>query len=58
MEYAQVLDRFLALKKYVEQKNFAGWDPYDGLNSRVFQSTPLRHSRLARLAWLHNAATP
>jgi len=52
MEYAQVLDRFLALKKYVEQKNFAGWDPYDGLNSRVFQSTPLRHSRLARLAWI------
>jgi hypothetical protein len=52
MEYAQVLDRVLALKKYVEQKNFAGWDPYDGLNSRVFQSTPLRHSRLARLAWI------
>src|SRR5687767_15242051 len=31
--------------------DFAGHDPYDGLNSSVFQATPLRHSRAARLAW-------
>lgn len=30
---------------------FAGYDPFDGLNSRLFQATPLRHSRTARLAW-------
>jgi len=31
--------------------NFAGHDPYDGLNSRLFQATPFRKSRAARLAW-------
>ncbi|HST50624.1 MAG TPA: hypothetical protein VLJ61_01335 [Pyrinomonadaceae bacterium] len=30
---------------------YAGHDPFDALNSRLFQSTPLRRSRLARLAW-------
>lgn len=52
MKYNQVLDRFTSLQKYVEEKNFAGWDPYDGLNSKLFQATPLRHSRFARLAWI------
>jgi hypothetical protein len=32
-------------------RGFAGYDPFDGLNSRLFQATPLRHSRSARLAW-------
>jgi hypothetical protein len=32
-------------------QNLAGFDPYDGLNSRFFQATPLRKSRAARLAW-------
>jgi hypothetical protein len=31
--------------------NFAGYDPYDALNSRLFQATPLKHSRIARLVW-------
>ena len=31
--------------------DFVGYDPYDGLNSSLFQATPLRHSRAARLAW-------
>jgi hypothetical protein len=31
--------------------DFAGHDPYDGLSSSLFQATPLRHSRAARLAW-------
>jgi hypothetical protein len=39
------------LWNYCRSQDFAGYDPYDGLNSRVFQSTPLRHSRIARLAW-------
>jgi polysaccharide biosynthesis protein VpsJ len=29
----------------------AGWDPFDALNSRLFNATPLRHVPLARLAW-------
>src|SRR5713226_7627767 len=31
--------------------DFAGYDPYDALNSRLFQTTPLKHSRIARLSW-------
>ena len=31
--------------------DFAGYDPYDALNSRLFQATPLKHSRIARLVW-------
>jgi hypothetical protein len=31
--------------------DYAGHDPFDALNSRLFQSTPFKHSRLARLAW-------
>jgi hypothetical protein len=43
---------FINLKSYCEAQNFAGWDPYDGLNSTVFQATPLKHWDLARLAWI------
>lgn len=32
-------------------QGLAGYDPYDALNSRLFQATPLKHSRLARLGW-------
>jgi hypothetical protein len=30
---------------------FAGYDPFDGLESRIFQATPLRRFRPSRLAW-------
>lgn len=39
------------LWKWCRSQGFAGHDPYDGLNSSLFQATPLRHSRAARLAW-------
>ncbi|MGH9971887.1 MAG: hypothetical protein ACREBG_29410 [Pyrinomonadaceae bacterium] len=39
------------LFKWCRERNFAGFDPYDALKSRVFQATPLKRSRLARLAW-------
>jgi rhamnogalacturonyl hydrolase YesR len=41
---------FLRLKTYCEAENYKGWDPYDGLNSAIFQATPLRHWDIARLA--------
>lgn len=31
---------------------FAGWDPFDGLESRIFRVTPLRFLSPARVAWL------
>ena len=44
---------FDQLLAYCEQSGYKGYDPYDGLNSRVFQAIPLvRTNRLARLAWI------
>jgi hypothetical protein len=40
------------LWKYCRARGFAGYDPYDGLNSRLFQATPFKNSRTARLAWI------
>lgn len=40
---------FLALRSYCEAENYKGWDPYDGLNSAIFQATPFRHWDLTRL---------
>ncbi len=48
----KILHSFTLLKNWCEKQQFKGWDPYDGLNSRVFQATPLRHSRFFRLAWI------
>ncbi|RYM33613.1 delta-aminolevulinic acid dehydratase [Brumimicrobium glaciale] len=45
-------DSFNSLKSYCEKENFAGWDPYDGLNSKIFRATPLKKWDLARLAWI------
>jgi len=39
------------LWQWCRAQGFAGYDPYDALNSRMFQGTPLKRSRLARLAW-------
>lgn len=39
------------LSAWCRERSFAGHDPFDGLNSRLFQSTPLKNSRTARLAW-------
>ncbi|NCA20546.1 MAG: delta-aminolevulinic acid dehydratase [Crocinitomicaceae bacterium] len=43
---------FNKLKTYIENEKFKGWDPFDGLNSKVFQATPLKHWDIARLAWI------
>ncbi len=40
------------LYDYSEARDFAGADPFNGLNSRIFQLTPLKYFRSARLAWL------
>jgi rhamnogalacturonyl hydrolase YesR len=44
---------FNDLRNYCEAAQFKGYDPYDGLNSKLFQRIPfLPKSRLARLAWI------
>lgn len=39
------------LFEWCRSYEFAGHDPFDGLNSRLFQATPLRHVAVARLLW-------
>ena len=39
------------LWKWCRAQGFAGYDPYDALNSRLFQATPFKRSRTSRLAW-------
>lgn len=39
------------LFSWCKQHDFAGHDPFDALNSRVFRATPLAQSRTARLLW-------
>src|SRR5690606_10289047 len=43
---------FNQLRQYCESQQFKGWDPYDGLNSKLFQAMPFSKNRLARLAWI------
>lgn len=49
---AQVEQSFQSLRQYVEKEDYKGWDPYDGLTSKFFQSTFLRKNAFARLAWI------
>lgn len=50
MEQNIIIDSFKKLKVYCEAEHYKGWDPYDGLNSKVFQALPyFKHSPLWRL---------
>jgi hypothetical protein len=40
-----------SLAAWCRERDYAGHDPFDALNSRLFQATPLKSSRTARLAW-------
>jgi len=43
-------EKFIRLKAYCESEDFKGWDPFDGLNSKVLRSLlPLSHSAVLRL---------
>lgn len=48
-----VKDKLLRLKSYCEGEDFSGWDPYDGLNSKIFKVMPfVGKSAIARLVWI------
>lgn len=50
MNQEAYFESFKGLKRYCEKENYKGWDPYDGLNSRIFQKISfLRNSALCRL---------
>jgi len=46
--FAQTLDELFA---WCRQHDFTGYDPFDALNSKIFQATPLNNSVAARLLW-------
>ncbi|MBN1415988.1 MAG: delta-aminolevulinic acid dehydratase [Bacteroidales bacterium] len=53
MKTEQVLLSFQKLENYCYQEDWKGWDPYDGLNSKVFKALPLlKKSELIRMAWI------
>lgn len=46
----KILDSFCKMQSYCESEHFKGWDPYDGLNSKIFQAIPLlKKSSICRL---------
>ena len=45
-------ESLLKLKDYSENEDYKGWDPYDGLNSKVFQFLPLKYFSTTRWAWI------
>jgi hypothetical protein len=49
----KVTEAFHKLEEYCERENYQGWDPYDGLMSKVFKALPVLPSRkLSRLVWI------
>lgn len=50
MSTHNIIDSFVKLKNYCETEGFKGWDPFDGLNSKVLKKIlPLKKSDIMRL---------
>lgn len=51
MEYnSKIIKSMQALQSYCESEDYKGWDPYDGLNSKVAKAVlPLKYSAFLRL---------
>lgn len=47
-----ILNSFNSLKLFYENEKFKGWDPYDGLNSKIFQCLQLNKVMLLKLVWI------
>ena len=51
--HSKISASFEKLKTFCEAEDFKGYDPYDGLTSRLFQSLPgISKSRFFKLAWI------
>lgn len=51
MNDAHIEQAFDELLEWCRTRGFAGHDPFDALNSRIFQRTPLKNFRTPRLIW-------
>lgn len=47
----RILNILLKLLDYCRKNDWAGFDPYDALNSRLFDHTPFSKSRICRIAF-------
>lgn len=48
-----VENSFSKLESYIQKQDYKGWDPYDGLNSKLFQAIPfLNNNKFSRLFWI------
>ncbi len=45
MDNQQLIESFKKLKTYCEHQHYKGWDPYDGLNSKIFKVLPYFKNR-------------
>jgi hypothetical protein len=53
MDNVRIEDSFERLLGYCEKEGFKGYDPYDGLNSKLFKSIPFfSNNRYVKLAWI------
>ena len=46
----KVQNSLLKLKDYCEKESFKGYDPYDGLNSHLFQTIPFVSAAMVRVS--------
>ena len=53
MEIEKLHNSYTNLQKYIENNSFKGYDPYDGLNSKIFTKISfISKNRFCRLIWL------
>ncbi len=50
--HQQFNEVFSGLMRYVKERDYAGVDPYDGLNSVLFQKSPFNKNALFRFVWI------
>ena len=51
MDTTRLREVWQRLHEFCSARDWRGYDPYDGLNSRLFQATPLADSKFFRQAW-------
>jgi hypothetical protein len=52
-ETQQLLEQsIIRLLDYCKKNNWSGFDPYDGLNSRIFRALPIVQNRIGRLTFI------
>jgi hypothetical protein len=53
MNHELIKDTFSKLEAYCQKESYKGYDPFDGLNSKIFDTLPiLRRNRFFKLVWI------